>query len=56
MTAKLYKDEEVNPLAGCIPTLIQLPVFIALYRGLLELAKQDKLEESVRLPAMHLLP
>jgi membrane protein insertase Oxa1/YidC/SpoIIIJ len=30
--AQLYKDENVNPLAGCIPTLIQLPIFIALYR------------------------
>mmetsp|Transcript_19560 Transcript_19560/g.48000 ORF Transcript_19560/g.48000 Transcript_19560/m.48000 type:complete len:468 (+) Transcript_19560:29-1432(+) len=46
MTAQLYKDEEVNPLAGCIPTLIQLPIFIALYRGLLELAQADKLQES----------
>jgi len=46
MIAQLYKDEEVNPLAGCIPTLIQLPIFISLYRGLLELAQADKLQES----------
>jgi len=46
MTAQLYKDEEVNPLAGCIPALIQLPIFIALYRGLLQLAQEDKLQES----------
>ncbi len=27
----LYKTEKVNPLGGCLPTLVQLPVFIALY-------------------------
>jgi YidC/Oxa1 family membrane protein insertase len=34
-TMKLYKDEGVNPLAGCLPTLIQIPVFYALYKVLL---------------------
>jgi YidC/Oxa1 family membrane protein insertase len=28
---ELYKKEKVNPLAGCLPTLIQIPVFFALY-------------------------
>jgi len=32
--AELYKKEGVNPLGGCLPMLLQLPVFIALY-GLL---------------------
>lgn len=27
----LYKEHKVNPLAGCLPMLIQIPVFIALY-------------------------
>jgi len=36
----------VNPLAGCLPALIQIPVFIALYRSFLSLAQQNKLEES----------
>ena len=31
---KLYKDEKVNPLAGCWPVLIQIPVFFALYKVL----------------------
>jgi YidC/Oxa1 family membrane protein insertase len=31
---KLYKDEKVNPLAGCLPMLIQIPVFFALYKVL----------------------
>lgn len=35
-TMKLYKEEKVNPLGGCLPILIQIPVFIALYWVLLE--------------------
>ncbi|WP_435418665.1 membrane protein insertase YidC [Parerythrobacter aurantius] len=31
---KLYKDEKVNPLAGCLPLLIQIPIFYALYKVL----------------------
>ena len=30
----LYKKEKVNPLAGCMPILIQIPVFFALYKTL----------------------
>lgn len=30
-----YKDNKVNPLGGCLPMLIQIPVFFALYRVLL---------------------
>ena len=29
--AALYKKEKVNPLSGCLPLLLQLPVFFALY-------------------------
>lgn len=35
-TMELYKQEKVNPLGGCLPILIQIPVFIALYWVLLE--------------------
>lgn len=35
-TIELYKTEKVNPLGGCLPILIQIPVFIALYWVLLE--------------------
>ena len=31
----LYKTEKVNPVAGCIPTLIQIPIFYALYKVLM---------------------
>jgi YidC/Oxa1 family membrane protein insertase len=29
--AELYKKEKVNPLSGCLPLLLQMPIFIALY-------------------------
>ncbi|MCX7163173.1 MAG: membrane protein insertase YidC [Rhodocyclales bacterium] len=32
---ELYKREKVNPLGGCLPVLVQIPVFIALYWVLL---------------------
>jgi len=33
--ADMYKTEKINPLGGCLPILIQIPVFIALYWVLL---------------------
>ena len=33
---ELYKREKINPLAGCLPILIQIPFFFAFYRVLLE--------------------
>ncbi|ORU84007.1 membrane protein insertase YidC, partial [Francisella tularensis] len=33
---ELYKEEKVNPLSGCLPMLIQIPIFISLYWVLLE--------------------
>ncbi len=35
-TMELYKKEKVNPLGGCLPMIVQIPVFIALYWTLLE--------------------
>ncbi len=32
---QLYKEEKVNPLAGCLPLLIQIPIFFALYKVLI---------------------
>jgi YidC/Oxa1 family membrane protein insertase len=31
---ELYKEEKVNPLAGCLPLLLQIPIFFALYKVL----------------------
>ncbi len=35
-TLDLYRQEKVNPMGGCLPILIQIPVFIALYWVLVE--------------------
>ncbi len=35
-TMELYRDEKVNPLSGCLPMLVQIPVFIGLYWMLME--------------------
>ncbi|MGE5189671.1 MAG: membrane protein insertase YidC [Gemmatimonadota bacterium] len=34
-TMNLYKTYNINPLSGCLPMVLQIPVFIALYKGLL---------------------
>jgi YidC/Oxa1 family membrane protein insertase len=33
---EMYKKEKINPLGGCLPIIVQIPVFIALYWVLLE--------------------
>jgi YidC/Oxa1 family membrane protein insertase len=33
---ELYRKEKINPLGGCLPIVVQIPVFIALYWMLLE--------------------
>ena len=33
-TMELYRKEKLNPIAGCLPTLIQIPVFFSLYKVL----------------------
>ncbi|MES9900475.1 MAG: membrane protein insertase YidC [Sedimenticola sp.] len=35
-TMEMYKKEKINPLGGCLPIVVQIPVFIALYWVLLE--------------------
>eukprot|EP00527_Entomoneis_sp_CCMP2396_P009507 CAMPEP_0198136664 /NCGR_PEP_ID=MMETSP1443-20131203/297_1 /TAXON_ID=186043 /ORGANISM="Entomoneis sp., Strain CCMP2396" /LENGTH=415 /DNA_ID=CAMNT_0043797921 /DNA_START=65 /DNA_END=1312 /DNA_ORIENTATION=- len=43
--AEFYQVNEINPLAGCIPSFVQIPVFIGLYRAVLTLAQENKLDE-----------
>lgn len=38
-TMKLYKEYNVNPLGGCLPMLIQIPIFIALYQTLISMVE-----------------
>ena len=42
--SKLYKEHGVNPLAGCLPMIVQIPVFIALYNVLLKIVQFDKFD------------
>ena len=37
---KFYKENKVNPLAGCLPILLQAPLFIVLYRLILDLSDE----------------
>jgi YidC/Oxa1 family membrane protein insertase len=44
--SEVYQTNKVNPLAGCLPSIVQIPVFIGLYRAVLDMAKADKLNEA----------
>src|SRR5438093_10151964 len=46
---ELYKTEKINPLGGCLPILVQIPVFIALYWVLFESVDR----KSTRLNSSH---
>lgn len=37
-TMKLYKEEGVNPMASCLPLLLQMPIFLALFYVLLDVS------------------
>ena len=41
-TMKLYKDSGTNPFASCLPILLQMPIFLALFRMLDQASKKDK--------------
>jgi YidC/Oxa1 family membrane protein insertase len=45
-TMKLYQVAGVNPLGGCLPTLVQMPIWFALYQALFSLAQQGVLTEG----------
>lgn len=45
-TARLYKLASINPLAGCLPTLATIPVWIGLYRALSNVADEGLLTEG----------
>lgn len=44
-TAKLFEDANANPLAGCLISILQLPILIGLYRSITLLAKDGELQE-----------
>jgi YidC/Oxa1 family membrane protein insertase len=38
-TMELYRSEKINPAAGCLPILVQIPVFISVYWVLIEMVE-----------------
>ncbi len=42
----LYKEHGVNPLGGCLPMIVQMPIWFALYRSLIQLANEGLLSEG----------
>lgn len=40
----LYKEHNINPLAGCLPLLVQIPILLGLYRVFLNVFKPESLE------------
>jgi YidC/Oxa1 family membrane protein insertase len=46
MISQLFQTANVNPLAGCLPALAQIPIFISLYRALQNLVAENKLDEG----------
>ncbi len=45
-TQRIYAEHGVNPLSGCLPTLIQMPIWIGLYSALLALAQTPEFSTS----------
>lgn len=43
---QLYREAGVNPAMGCLPLLVQMPVWFALYRALFDMADQGILQEG----------
>ena len=43
---RLYKEHGVNTLGGCLPMLVQMPIWFALYRSLIQLANEGMLNEG----------
>ncbi|MBI3103473.1 membrane protein insertase YidC [Candidatus Daviesbacteria bacterium] len=57
----LYKEHGVNPAGGCLPALIQIPIFIALYQALLNIipgagGQIDKINTLLYFPNLKLPP
>jgi YidC/Oxa1 family membrane protein insertase len=41
---RMYKEAGINPLGGCLPTLIQLPIMIGLYQGIIRVLAATPLQ------------
>ena len=47
-TMKLYRDNKVNPAGGCLPLILQIPVFFAVYQAVINLAQTPPSEAAAR--------
>jgi YidC/Oxa1 family membrane protein insertase len=45
---RIYKEHGVNPASGCLPLLIQMPIFIGLYSALITLSSHDNGDDQFR--------
>lgn len=45
-TSELYKKAQISPLAGCLPSLATIPVFIGLYNSLTNVANSGRLDSQ----------
>ena len=48
---RLYREYGINPLGGCLPLVIQFPIFIALYQAIIHVAGDDAaaIDQPVRI-------
>ena len=53
---KFYRENQINPAASCLPMLVQLPVFIALYYALRAFAKEPAALHPGSLSFLHFIP
>jgi YidC/Oxa1 family membrane protein insertase len=53
---KFYRENQINPAASCLPMLVQLPVFIALYYALRAFAKEPAAMHPGSLSFLHFIP
>jgi YidC/Oxa1 family membrane protein insertase len=53
---KFYRENQINPAASCLPMLVQLPVFIALYYALRAFAKEPASMHPGSLSFLHFIP
>ncbi|CAM9555050.1 unnamed protein product [Discosporangium mesarthrocarpum] len=44
-TSRLYESAKVNPLIGCLPALVQFPVFVGLYRAIITFGQETVANE-----------
>ena len=51
---KFYKEHHINPLAGCLPLVLQMPLFIVLYRLINDLTPHGQKAAGKALPPKHI--